>query len=79
MFLFLNLLWGIVIIIALIASPTWEIFITMSLIGLITMALTTAGIFLLNPIKINENGFIIKNQQSRTLTFNWEVINWDDI
>ncbi|MEN2776938.1 hypothetical protein [Acetivibrio clariflavus] len=80
MFLFLSLVWeGIAAGITLFAGWNWEIFFGTSLIGLIIMALTTVIIFITNPIKINENGLIVKNQQSGALYNNWVLINWDDI
>ena len=79
MFLLLNLVWWIPTIIVLIGSPSWVNFIAMFLSGLIIMTIVTAIIFIMSPIKINENGFIIKNQQSRTFYTEWKVIKWDDI
>jgi len=63
----------------MITSPTLENFTGVSLGGLIPLALLTAILVIMNPVKINEGGFIVKSKGTRTVFTKWEVINWNDI
>lgn len=63
----------------MITSPTLENFTGVSLGGLIPLALLTAILVIMNPVKINEGGFIVKSKGARTVFTKWEVINWNDI
>ncbi len=67
MLLLLYSIWGITTAIVMLVSSTWGAFIGMAFGGLITIAVVTLIIVLISPLKISENGFIIKDQKPRAI------------
>lgn len=79
LFLLLYLIWGIITAIAMVVNPSWDTLIGMAIGGLIPIAVFTLTFILINPVRISENGFIVKEQKQRAIYTKWQALSWNDI